>query len=149
MFLLLRPFLGKIVLSLVSKVCPSRLQTLLSQNDLQAFLDDQLFANIFNSSAIYNQARLRAVVHCSGVSSAWLAESYSLTISDFSPHDFVTAVRLWLGVPLFLCYCFVFDDHLLGCSHGPLRIQYHNALVSVHHARPPDHFQCMKLIASS
>ena len=65
-----------------------------------------------------------------------------------SPHDFVIAVRVWLGVPLFsllpLCTCFSvidqFGDHLLGCSHGPLRIQRHNALVSVvHHALLQDH----------
>ena len=33
-----------------------------------------------------------------------------------------------------------FGDHLLGCSHDPLRIQHHNALVSiVHHALLQDH----------
>ena len=33
-----------------------------------------------------------------------------------------------------------FGDHLLGCSHGPLRIQRHDALVSiVHHALLQDH----------
>jgi len=39
----------------------------------------------------------------------------------FSPHDFIIALRLWLGVPLFplltLCTCLsVIGDHLLGCS---------------------------------
>ena len=66
----------------------------------------------------------------------------------FSPHEFVIAVRLWLGVPLFpllpLCTCLSvidqFGDHLLGCSHGPLCIQRHDALVSiVHHALLQDH----------
>ena len=66
----------------------------------------------------------------------------------FSPHEFVIAVCLWLGVPLFpllpLCTCLSvidqFGDHLLGCSHGPLRIQRHDALVSiVHHALLQDH----------
>ena len=63
------------------------------------------------------------------------------------PHDFTIAL-LWLGIPLFpslpLCTCLSvidqFGDHLLGCSHGPLRIQHHNALVSVvHHALLQDH----------
>ena len=65
-----------------------------------------------------------------------------------SPHDFTIALRLWLGIPLFpsspLCTCLSvinqFGDHLLGYSHGPLRIQCHNALVSiVHHALLQDH----------
>ena len=115
-----------------------------SQNDLQASLDDQLFASIFNTSTIRDQARLRAVAHSSGVSSGWLKAIPQPTLGlAFSPHEFVIAVRLWLGVPLFpllpLCtYLSVIDqfgDHLLGCSHGPLRIQRHDALVSiVHHA---------------
>jgi len=66
----------------------------------------------------------------------------------FSPHDFIIALRLWLGIPLFplspLCTCLStidqFGDHLLGCSHGPLRIQHHDALVSVeHHTLLQDH----------
>jgi len=66
----------------------------------------------------------------------------------FSPHDFIIALRLWLGVPLFpllpLYTCFSvidqFGDHLLGCSRGPLRIQRHDALVNiVHHALLQDH----------
>ena len=55
----------------------------------------------------------------------------------FSPHDFVIALRLWLGIPLFLsshlCPCLSvidqFGDHLLG--HGSLRILRHDALVSI------------------
>ena len=115
-----------------------------SQNDLQASLDDQLFASIFNTSTIRDQARLRAVAHSSGVSSGWLKAIPQPTLGlAFSPHEFVIAVRLWLGVPLFpllpLCTCLSvidqFSDHLLGCSHGPLCIQCHDALVSiVHHA---------------
>ena len=64
------------------------------------------------------------------------------------PHHVTIALLLWLAIPLFpslpLCVCLSvidqFDDHLLGCSHGPLRIQHHNALVSiVHHALLQDH----------
>ena len=127
-------------------ILPSNLS---SQNDLQASLDDQLFASIFNTSTIRDQARLRAVAHSSGVSSGWLKAIPQPTLGlAFSPHEFVIAVRLWLGVPLFpllpLCTCLSvidqFGDHLLGCSHGPLRIQRHDALVSiVHHALLQDH----------
>ena len=45
-------------------------------------------------------------------------------------------------LPLCTCLSFIdqLGDHLLGCSHGPLRIQRHNALVSiVHHALLQDH----------
>ena len=122
-------------------ILPSNLS---SQNDLQASLDDQSFASIFNTSTIRDQARLRAVAHSSGVSSGWLKAISQPTLGlAFSPHEFVIAVRLWLGVPLFpllpLCTCLSvidqFSDHLLGCSHGPLCIQRHDALVSiVHHA---------------
>ena len=38
-----------------------------------------------------------------------------------------------------------FGDHLLGCSHGPLRIQRHDALVSiVHHALLQDHLDVLR-----
>ena len=43
-----------------------------SQNDVQGSLDGQLFTNIVSSSTIRDQAHLRAVAHCSGVSSGWL-----------------------------------------------------------------------------
>ena len=96
-----------------------------SQNDLQASVDDQLFASIFNTSTIRDQARLRAVAYSSGVSSGWLKAIPQPTLGlAFSPHEFVIAVRLWLGVPLFpllpLCTCLSvinqFGDHLLLLS---------------------------------
>ena len=62
------------------------------------------------------------------------------------PHEHVLAPRLWLGITTFRpppgalrCVCGVqldpFGDHLLGCGHGVLRIQRHNALRDiVYHA---------------
>ena len=56
----------------------------------------------------------------------------------------------WLGVSLFpsspLCTCLssidCFGDHLLGCSHGPMKICRHDALVSIlHHALLQDHLR--------
>ena len=79
-----------------------------SQNDLQASLDDQLFASIFNTSTIRDQARLRAVAHSSGVSSGWLKAIPQPTLGlAFSPHEFVIAVRLWLVFLFSHCYHFV------------------------------------------
>ena len=120
-----------------------------TQVDLQAVLDDALFKQLLSSSSIRDQARLRALSHSSGVSSSWLKALPQQALGlAFSPHDFTIALRLWLGIPLCpslpLCSCLSvidqFGDHLLGCSHGPLRIQRHNALVSiVHHALLQDH----------
>ena len=105
-----------------------------SQNDLQAILDDSLFKQLVSSSTIHDQARLRALSHSSGTSSGWLnalpQPAFSLAIP---PHDFTIALRLWLGIPLFpslplctrLSVIGQFGDHLLECSHGPLRIQRH------------------------
>ena len=60
----------------------------------------------------------------------------------FFSHEFVIAVCLWLGIPLFpfvttliaTCLSVIdqFGDHLFGCSHGPLCIQHHDALVSMY-----------------
>ena len=120
-----------------------------SQTDLQAILDDSLFKQLVSSSTIRDQARLRALSHSSGTSSGWLKALPQPALGlAIPPHDFTIALRLWLGIPLFpslpLCTCLSvidqFGDHLLGCSHGPLRIQRHNALVSVvHHALLQDH----------
>jgi len=139
------------VLFLISKVCPSHFLIYHSKNnnDLQALLDDQRFTNIVNSSTIRDQARQRTVAHSSGVSGGWLKAipQPSLGLS-LSLHDFIIAVHVWLGDPAFpllpLCMCLSvidqFGNHLLGCSHGPLCIQRHNALVSiVHHAFLQDH----------
>jgi len=43
---------------------------------------------------------------------------------------------MWLGIPLFplspLCVPInQFVDHLLECSHGPVRICHHNTLVDI------------------
>jgi len=66
----------------------------------------------------------------------------------FSPRDFIIALCLWLGIPLFpllpLCTCLSvidqFGDHLFGCSCSPLHIQCHDALVNIiHHALLQEH----------
>ena len=120
-----------------------------SQTDLQAILDDSLFKQLVSSSTIRDQARLRALSHSSGTSSGWLKALPQPALGlAIPPHNFTIALRLWLGIPLFpslpLCTCLSvidqFGDHLLGCTHGPLRIQRLNALVSVvHHALLQDH----------
>ena len=52
--------------------------------------------------------------------------------------EFSSCLRLWLGISFIpvnfslLCVCSKYidpyGDHLIGCSHGPYRIRYHNAL---------------------
>ena len=114
-----------------------------------SFLDDKLFQQLIQHSTICDQVRLHAVSLSSDTSSDWVKAlpqpSLGLAIS---PRGFMIALRLWLGIPLFflspMCTCISvidhFDDHLLCFSHGPLRIQHHDVLISVvHHALLQDH----------
>ena len=82
-----------------------------SQNNLQAVLDDSLFKQLVSSSTIRDQARMCALSHSSGTSSGWLKALPQPALGlAISPHDFVIALRLWLGIPLFpLCICFNSD----------------------------------------
>ena len=125
-----------------------------SQHDLQAFLDQHQFNRHFASCSIRNRARLTALSHSSGTSSVWLkaipSTSLGLAISGL---EFIVSLRLWLGVSLFpispLCTCLssidCYGDHLLDCSHGPMRIRRHDALVNIlHHALLQDHTGVLK-----
>ena len=58
------------------------------------------------------------------------------------PHEFVIAIQIWLGIPLFpfppsslKCVCGQALDpignHLVSCNDGPLRIKRHGALCKV------------------
>ena len=87
-------------------------------------------------------------------SSGWLKAipQSSLGLAIHGP-EFVVGLRLWLGIPLFpvppLCVCLApidcFGDHLLECSHGPMRIRRHDALVDiVHHALSQSHPSVLK-----
>ena len=61
-----------------------------SQCELQASLDNQLFSEIFNTSNIHDQARLRAVSHSSGNSSGWLKAILQPSLGlALSSHDFI------------------------------------------------------------
>ena len=88
-----------------------------------------------NTSNIRDQVRLRAVSHSSGTSSSCWLKAISQPSLDLA----FSALRVWLGIllfpllPLWTCLAVTdqFGDHLLGCSHGPLRIQCHDALVTV------------------
>ena len=111
-----------------------------SQHDcLQVFLDQHQFNRHFAS---WDRARLTALSHSSSTSSGWLKAipSTSLGLAIPGP-EFIVGLCLWLGVSLFpitpLCTCLssidCFGDHLLGCSHGPMRIHRHDALVNILH----------------
>jgi len=111
-----------------------------TQQDLQALLDQTQFERLFSSLNIRHRARLTALSHSSGASSGWLKAipQVSLALAIPGP-EFMVALRLWLGIPLFplspLCSCLTsidqFGDHLLECSHGPMRIRRHDALVDI------------------
>ena len=120
-----------------------------SQQDLQRFLDQCLFDDLYASFSIRDQAHLTAPAHSSGTSSGWLKAIPRTCLGLVIPGpEFVVGLRLWLEVALFprspLCTCLsptdCFDDHLLGCSHGPMRIRRHDALVDIlYNALSQDH----------
>ena len=124
------------------------------QCDLQAVLDHHLYDNLLALANIRDEARLTALSHSSGICCGWLKAipQSSLGLAIFLP-EFVVGLRLWLGVPLFpvppLSVCLApidyYGDHLLECSHGPVRICHHDALVDiVHHALSQSHLGVLK-----
>jgi len=92
------------------------------------------------SANLRDQAHLTALPHSSGANSGWfkaiLQSSLGLAIPD---PKFVVGHHLWIGVSPFpvppLCVCHsppdCFDNHLLECSHGLMRIHRHDALVDI------------------
>ena len=125
-----------------------------TQQDLQALLDQNQYDQLFASFNIRNRARLTGLSYSSGTSSGWLKAipQVSLALAIPGP-EFVVGLRLWLGIPLFplspLCVCLTsidqFGDHLLECSHGPMRIRRHDALVDiVCHALSQSHSGVLK-----
>jgi len=83
---------------------------------------------------------LTALSHSSGTSSGWLKAIPQVRLGlAISGPEFVVDLHLWLGVTIFpqspLCTCLSsidsFGDHLLGCSHGPMRIRHHDALADI------------------
>ena len=116
-----------------------------SQRTLQAQLDNNLVASLKEESNLRDQTRLNTVA--SPHASAWLRAIPNVNLGLTLPkHEFVVAVKLWLGIPIFpslsnsIRYTCghiidVFGDHLLGCGHGPLRTKRHDALRDiVYHA---------------
>ena len=122
-----------------------------SQQNLQAFLDQRLFGELHASFSIRDQACLTALAHSSGTSSGWLKAIPRACLGLVIPGlEFVVGlpVHLWLGVALFpyspLCTCLspidCFGDYLLGCSHGPMRICHRDSLVDIfYNALSQDH----------
>jgi len=135
--------------ALFSECSSATIDPCAKQCDLQAVLDHHFYDDLLASANIRDQARLTALSHSSGTCSGWLKAipQSSLGLAINGP-EFVVGLRLWLGIPLFpippLCVCLApidcFGDHLLECSHGPMRIRRHDALVDiVHHALSQSH----------
>ena len=109
-----------------------------SQHHLQDSLDRRAFTMCKALSSLRDQARLNSIT--SSPAGAWLRAIPNPNLGLAMPqHEFIVAIRMWLGIPLFpppphslLCTCGQtidhFGDHLMGCGHGPLRIMRHNAL---------------------
>ena len=102
----------------------------ISQTLLQSTLDDHIYSNILSCCSIHNRACLLAISDSSGFFCAWLqilpAPQLGLAIP---PAEFIVALRLWLGIPVFSRVDFFlssfhqlvdcFGDHLIGSGHGP------------------------------
>ena len=113
----------------------------LTQKSLQANLDQLQFDALLAKPDIYSRGRL-LTLSSNNHTSAWLKAPPLANLGLSIPFcEFSIATRIWLGIPSFqsspplLCQCGSFidlcGDHLLGCSHGPLRIRRHDALRDV------------------
>ena len=110
----------------------------MSQKSLQSQIECSIFANLKKSRSLRDNARLNTAssIHAA----AWLRTIPNPKLGlAMASHEFVIAVKLWLGIPIFpdfpkaiRCMCGhtidSFGDHLLGCGHGSLRSRRHNAL---------------------
>ena len=106
---------------------------------------------IFFNLAAFGTMHLNILAHSSDTSSGWL-KMIPPTLPIPGP-ELVVGLRLWLGVSLFpssqLCTYLssidCFGDHLLGCSHGPMRICRDDVLfIILHHALLQDHPEALK-----
>ena len=82
---------------------------------------------------IRDQACLNTLAHPSGTTSSWLkAILEPVLVVHPWPRIYYLTLSLARSFCLFrLCTCLSsFGDHHLGCSHGPIRIQRHDALVN-------------------
>ena len=102
-----------------------------SQTTLQSVIDDQTYANVLSQYSIRDRTRLLALSDSSGLACAWLRALPSPKLGlALSPAEFVVAVRIWLGIPVFseadsvLCSC-----HQLVDRFGDHR--RHNALCDI------------------
>ena len=111
------------------------------QHELQVVLDSSLLRKIKAESNLREKARLNSV--SARHSGAWLMAIPNQKLGlVMSPQEFMVALRMWLGIPVFpappssvRCPCgTVIDphgDHVLGCGHGSLRNKRHDALCDV------------------
>ena len=110
----------------------------LSQKSFQGQIDDLVYASLKNNSSIRDLARINTIssIHAE----AWLRAVPNEKLGlAFSKHEFITSIRIWLGLPIFpphpnaqRCVCGniidQFGDHALSCGSGPLRTKRHDNL---------------------
>ena len=112
-----------------------------SQKLLQSVLDKKSHLKSLDSVSFRNRARLNTLGTSSAGPGLWDIPNFSLRLI-MSKEEFILAVHLWFGCQPFpsppsslqcLCGQIIdhFGDHILGCSHGPLRIRWHDALSDI------------------
>jgi len=114
---------------------PPELQTA-RQGTLQAALDKTDLGTLLDASSVRDKARLNTLASAHASAWLWAIPNSHLGLT-MQRHEFLTALRYWLGIKFYAidrvrCSCGAvidsFGDHLLGCSCGPLRIGRHDAL---------------------
>ena len=109
-----------------------------SQKSLQAQIDNKSLSLLRDICSIRGQARLNTIssIHAGAWIKAIPNEKLGLAMQK---QDFITSVRIWLGIPIFpshpnaqRCVCGhvldTFGDHALSCGSGPTRTKRHDSL---------------------
>ena len=112
-----------------------------TQQQIQSEFDLDLVKYLLKIAILRDRTHLNSI--STSHAGAWLRAIPNSNLGlSMSPHEFVIAVRLWLGIKRFLllpasvlCSCGqhndIFGDHLFGCCFGPERTHGHNALAEV------------------
>ena len=116
-----------------------------SQREILSPVNCLILSSLKENASLRERARLNTVAAPHG--GDWLRAIPNPRLGlTMSPHEFVLAARIWLGVPILpfppkslKCVCGTildpYGDHFLSCGHGPLRTRRHDALCEiVYHA---------------
>ena len=109
---------------------------------MQSHLDGIQLQALKQGCSIRDKARINTIA--SPYAGAWLRATQNRNLNlAMLQHEFIVAIRLWLGIPIFPAsnsnnalkmYMWSsdrFGDHLLGCSYDSTLLKRHNALCDI------------------